>query len=247
MIQSNTDAIAAWSKMPREALAAFDPEGDFGRRTMLNPEIFRILGDVRGKRILDAGCGQGYLSRMLASRGALVVGIEPAEALYRYAIATEEQKHQGIRYVQADLAELPAFDEAFDIVVSNVVFESIPNWIVAVRRCVEVLRPGGLFLWTLEHPCFEDAEASWLSAGCVQVREYLKEYERPGTYAIDYHRPLSSYLNATIASGCQIVEVSEPGLDPALATKDHQAAVHVPSFVIVAARRLGSERDAEAS
>ena len=243
MSQTNAESIAAWGKVPLEALVAFDPEGDFGRRTMLNPEIFRMLGDVRDKRVLDAGCGQGYLSRMLASRGAIVVGVEPAEALYRYAVAAEEQQHRGIRFIKTDLADLADFDEPFDVVVSNVVFETIPNWTSALQRCVDVLRPGGLFVWSLEHPCFEDAEASWTAAGCVQIRKYLQEYDRPGAYALDRHRPLSAYLNATIASGCQIVEVSEPGLDPALAGEDHQAAVYVPNFIVVASRRVGRQHE----
>jgi 2-polyprenyl-3-methyl-5-hydroxy-6-metoxy-1,4-benzoquinol methylase len=124
--QTNAAAIASWSTMPQEALGAFDPEGDFGRRTMLNPTIFRLLGDVGGARVMDAGCGQGYLCRLLAGRGASVVGVEPAQALFDYAVAKEHQRHQGIHYVQADLAELPDLGEAFDAVVANVVFEAIP-------------------------------------------------------------------------------------------------------------------------
>jgi SAM-dependent methyltransferase len=204
---------------------------------MLNPTIFRLLGDVGGARVMDAGCGQGYLCRLLAGRGASVVGVEPAQALFDYAVAKEHQRHQGIHYVQADLAELPDLGEAFDAVVANVVFEAIPQWVPAMRNCIQVLRPGGLLVFSLEHPCFEDAAASWRQTGCVQVREYLREYERPGPYGVDYHRPLSTYLNAIVRLGCCLVELTEPGLDPELASEDSQAAVHVPNYVIVAARK----------
>jgi hypothetical protein len=67
----------------------------------------------------------------------------------------------------------------------------------------------------------------------VQVREY----ERPGPYGVDYHRPLSTYLNTMVRLGCRLAELAEPGLDPQLASEDTQAAVHVPNFVIVAARK----------
>jgi SAM-dependent methyltransferase len=234
---ANAAAIAAWSKVPHEALAAFDPEGDFGRGTMLNPTIFRLLGDVAGARVMDAGCGQGYLCRLLADRGASVVGVEPAQALFDYAVAKERQRRQGIQYVQADLVELPDLGEAFDAVVANVVFEAIPRWVPAMRNCIQVLRPGGPLVFSLEHPCFEDAARSWRQTGCVQVREYLREYERPGPYGVDYHRPLSTYLNAMVRLGCCLTELAEPGLDPELASEDSQAAVHVPNFVIVAARK----------
>ena len=234
---TNAAAIASWSTMPHQALVALDPEGDFGRRTMLNPAIFRLLGDVGGARVLDAGCGQGYLCRLLADRGASVVGVEPAQTLYDYAIAKQHQRRKAIHYVQADLAELPDLGDPFDAVVANVVFEAIPQWVPAMRNCIHVLRPGGLLVFSLEHPCFEDAVASWRQTGCVQVREYLREYERPGPYGVDYHRPLSTYLNTMIGLGCYLTELAEPGLDPQLASEDTQAAVHIPNFVIVAARR----------
>ncbi|MEO6888774.1 MAG: methyltransferase domain-containing protein, partial [Ktedonobacteraceae bacterium] len=82
---TNEQAIADWSNAPREVLDNFGDESDFARQHLLNPAIFALLGDVRGKRVLDAGCGQGYLSRLLARKGALVTGIEPASTLYQYA------------------------------------------------------------------------------------------------------------------------------------------------------------------
>jgi SAM-dependent methyltransferase len=235
--RTNAEAIADWSAMPDATLASFDPEGDFARRTMLNPEIFRLLGDVRGRRILDAGCGQGYLCRLLADRGADIVGVEPARGPYRYAVARERERRQGVRYHQADLARPPRLGEPFDAVVANVVFEAIPDWLPAMRACVQALRPGGLLVFSLEHPCFEDAARSWREHGCVRVHEYLHEYERPGPHGIDFHRPLSVYLNAVIGLGCHLTEISEPGLDPKLAAPEHEAAVHVPNFIVIAATR----------
>ncbi len=234
---TNAAAIASWSAMPHRALAAFDPEGDFGRRTMLNPAIFRLLGDIGGARVLDAGCGQGYLCRLLADRGASVVGVEPAQALYDYAVAKEHQRRQGIHYVQADLAQLPDLGETFDAVVANVVFEAIPQWVPAMRNCVQALRPGGCWCSPWSIPALRTPRRSWRESECVQVQEYLREYERPGPYGVDIHRPLSTYLNTMIGLGCCLTELAEPGLDPLLASEDTQAAVHVPNFVIVAARR----------
>jgi 2-polyprenyl-3-methyl-5-hydroxy-6-metoxy-1,4-benzoquinol methylase len=64
---TNEAAIQQWGAMPRAALDAMEPHGDFVKRHLLNPVMLRLLGDVRGRRVLDAGCGQGYFSRMLAS------------------------------------------------------------------------------------------------------------------------------------------------------------------------------------
>jgi hypothetical protein len=60
-----------------------------------------------------------------------------------------------------------------------VVLQDIPDWVPALRSCVSALRPGGLLVFSLEHPCFAGSSQSWREHGCVQVHEYLREYERP--------------------------------------------------------------------
>lgn len=234
---TNAEAIATWARMPEQKLAELDPEGDAGRRALLNPHIFRLLGGVTGAAVLDAGCGQGYLSRLLAGRGAKVTGIEPAQAPYQYAATRERDHPQGICYVQADLADAGGLDEQFDAVVANVVFQAIPDWVPALRTCARALKPGGLLVFSLEHPCFEDGTMSWQEHGCVQVREYLHEYERPGPHGTDFHRTLSAYLNEVIRAGCILTEITEPTVPPGQESLTGPAAQHVPNFIVIAARR----------
>src|SRR5690349_16229375 len=101
---TNADVITAYSEYPQDLIEGFGEEGDLTRQYLLNPAIFALLGDVRDKSILDAGCGQGYLCRLLARKGARVTGVEPSEAFSRYALRREESEQLGIRYVQADLS-----------------------------------------------------------------------------------------------------------------------------------------------
>ena len=235
---TNEEAIRRWAEFPREVLDAMEPDGDFSRRHLLNPALLRMLGDVRGQRILDAGCGHGYLSRMLADRGAQVTGVEPARALYDYATGAEAREPRGIRYIQADLCRLPGLGAPFDAVLASMVLLDIPDWTGAMTACVTALAPGGLFVFSINHPCFEQLAASWREHGEYRVREYFAEYEIPGPHASSFHRPLSAYLNELARLGCQLSEMAEPALDPAVAAdRGAQAYVHVPNFVVVAARR----------
>jgi 2-polyprenyl-3-methyl-5-hydroxy-6-metoxy-1,4-benzoquinol methylase len=236
---TNERAIREWSEVPREVLTAMDPCGDFARERLLNPVIFRMLGEVSGQRVLDAGCGQGYLSRLLVARGAQVVGVEPGSALFEYAVEMERERSPRIRYVKEDLSKLSDLG-IFDAVVANMVFVDIPDWRAAMRRCVESLRPGGLFVFSLNHPCFEDLSNSWLANGSLLVSEYLREYVVGVRYGANFHRPLSDYVNYVLDLGCQVVELSEPGLDETATVGGPDGAeawVHVPPFIIVAARR----------
>lgn len=227
--------------MPREAMEAADPDGDFAKRHLVNPVLLRMLGDVRGRRVLDAGCGQGYFSRMLADRGAEVTGVEPTDTMLGYAREKEAALHQGIRYVQADLAELPDLGDPFDAVVSSMVLASVPDWKPALRACVRSLVPGGLFVFSINHPAFELLLRTWREHGAYRTTRYLDAYEIDQTHAPDFHRPLSAYLNELAALGCRLREVAEPGLDPALARQEQEAVpgiesyVRLPNFLIVAA------------
>jgi 2-polyprenyl-3-methyl-5-hydroxy-6-metoxy-1,4-benzoquinol methylase len=241
-------AIESWSVMPAEAMAALDPEGDFAKKHLLNPTVLRMLGDVTGRRVLDAGCGQGYFVRLLARRGARVVGVEPAEGPYRYAVAKEAELQQGVVLIQADLVDAE-LAPVFDAIVVNMVFMAIPHWELALVSCVRALKPGGQFIFSIVHPCFEAVSEHWRRSGRLEVSEYLASYDVPGPTATDFHRPLSTYHNAAITAGLRLTEVVEPGLAPELAASGGpgaEALVHIPNFVIVSARREDQSWPADA-
>lgn len=124
---SNDESIKVWSQMPPENVTSFGDEGDLARRLLLNPALFALLGDVTGKRILDAGCGQGYLCRLLAKRGASMTGIEPADIWCAYAVQRERAEPLAIRYIRADLSRWQTEKDIFDVVVSNMVMMDIPG------------------------------------------------------------------------------------------------------------------------
>jgi SAM-dependent methyltransferase len=238
---TNDAAIRQWGAMPRDALEEMEHDGDFVKRHLVNPVLLRMVGDTRDRRILDAGCGNGYLSRMLADRGAHVVAVEPGRALFDFAVEKEIERPRGIRYVQADLCDLPDLGGPFDTVVASMVLPAIPDWRPAMRACVSALSLGGLFVFTVNHPCFEQLWSSWRD-GEYRVREYLAEYEIAGPHGVDVHRPLSTYLNEMTSLGCRIEEIAEPGLDPAVAATGPagvDAYVHLPNFLVVAGRRDG--------
>lgn len=118
---TNEAAIRQWDAIPRAVLDSMEPDGDFAKRHLLSPVLLRMLGDVCGRRILDAGCGQGYFARLLADQGAAVTAVEPGQSLIGYAMEKEQERRQGIRYVQADLCSLPDLGGQFDAVVSSMV------------------------------------------------------------------------------------------------------------------------------
>lgn len=233
---TNEEAIKAWSSTPLEWAEQFGDEGDTTRQYLLNPALFALLGDVSGQHILDAGCGQGYLCRLFAKRGAAMTGIEPAETGFAYAQQREQAESLGIRYLQADLSVWSPTPEAFDIVVANMVLMDIPDYLPALRNCVTALKQGGRLIFSLLHPCFEEFGSAWASKEYVEVREYFQERAVPQqVYGHFIHRSLSTYFNDVIQAGCTIQQVLEPQLDHDVAHRlQAERYAHVPGYIVIA-------------
>ncbi len=90
--------------------------------------------DLRGKVILDAGCGNGTLSKALADAGATVVALDLSESVFR---ARKHCPAPGLHYVQGNLFFPPLAPEAFDAIYSCGVFHHTPD----TRRCFDALVP----------------------------------------------------------------------------------------------------------
>jgi 2-polyprenyl-3-methyl-5-hydroxy-6-metoxy-1,4-benzoquinol methylase len=236
---SNNDIINDWSFASDQVIAGFTDNGDFSRQHLLNPAIFSLVGEVRGKKILDAGCGQGYLCRLLAKLGAKVTGIEPAQKLTEYAIQREAEEKLGIEYIIQDLSSQIPFDSEFDIVVSNMVFMDIPEYETAMRNCIKSLKKDGQFVFSILHPCFEES-VDWTIKQSVETKEYFEKYQVKQFIGHFFHRTLSEYVNLVIQEGCSITKLVEPQLDKsvALEIKKHERNLHVPSFLVVQAKKM---------
>lgn len=110
--------------------------------------LFELIGDVRGKTVLDLACGEGFLSRELKSRGARrVVGVDVSQAMIDLARNQETTARQGIEYLVKDVKDL-ALDEQFDLVVAGWLlnYARTPEELQAMCRSVaRHLVPGGRF------------------------------------------------------------------------------------------------------
>ena len=233
----NVRGVEAYNDVSETFLSAWDPEGDKGRKYLLNPTIFRMIGPLENQRILDAGCGQGYLSRLMASAGADVTGVEPAKRLIEYARRSEQERSLGIQYLQRDLSRLGAIDNDghFDAVVANMVLLDIADWQAAMSNCLEVLSPGGRLIFSLHHPCWTpNAANNWADYRRVELTEYLQSYEMQVTYGVNYHRPLSDYLNYALKLGASINEIAEPTYPTDLSDEElPDVGRHIPEFIVV--------------
>src|SRR5919202_121145 len=117
-------------------------QGDAGDDLGILPHLLALLGDVRGRRVLDAGCGEGYLARILAARGARVTGIDLSPRLI--ALARAKDTAGAIEYRVADLsAPLPADAGRFDAIASYLVLNDMEDYRGFATTVGQLLTPGG--------------------------------------------------------------------------------------------------------
>lgn len=110
--------------------------------------LFELIGDVRGKSVLDLACGEGFLSRELKSRDARrVVGVDISQAMIDLARSQEQSADHGIEYRVSDVKEL-VLDEQFDLVVAGWLlnYARTPDELLAMCQSIaRHLKLGGRF------------------------------------------------------------------------------------------------------
>jgi 2-polyprenyl-3-methyl-5-hydroxy-6-metoxy-1,4-benzoquinol methylase len=174
--------------------------------------LFELIGPVEGQRILDLGCGQGRISRELASRGNDVVGVDLSAELLQIAAAAD---HDRIEYLCADACRTDWWDGApFDGVISSMALMDIDNLEGAVSTATATTRPGSWFAWSIIHPGFpgiDEIAPSWPGGG-----SYFDEgWWNTGGDGVrgrvgSNHRTLSTYLNTMLRHGFALEATAEP-------------------------------------
>ena len=103
-------------------------------------------GCLNGLRMLDIGCGGGILSEPLARLGAAMVGADPAQKNIEVARRHAEQGGLSIDYRATNAETLAEAGERFDVVLAMEVVEHVTDVGLFVRRCAEMVRPGGMMV-----------------------------------------------------------------------------------------------------
>lgn len=142
-------AAAAWADFVRTGK-------DWTRNDLNNPAMLAMLGNLRGKRVLDLGCGEGFNARLMARRGARVVGVDFSEKIVRLAAEEEKRRPEGITYHRLNAEHLQGLKRGtFDIVACFMALQDIRNYRAAIGEGGRVLKKGGRFVFAIPHPCFE--------------------------------------------------------------------------------------------
>lgn len=163
------------------------------------------------KRVLDIGCGCGYLANAVYETiGASVTGIDISPCSIAYA----QKKYPSLFFECRDLYQ-NAFETSYDIALAVMVLNNMPNLTHFFPIVYNALNPGGKLIAVIPHPIFWtkkhlcDNSFSYMRESCYSVPFSTKgrsDYESEILY---FHRPVSTYLNRIVEAGFHIKRVCE--------------------------------------
>lgn len=190
-----------------EAYARVNENGLFNR-WYARPAVLDLLGDVAGRRVLDAGCGSGPLVADLHERGASVAGFDASPAMIRLA---QERLGNEADLQVADLTRpLPYDDAVFDDALAVLVLHYLEDWSKPLAELRRVLKPGGRLIVVVNHPAIPPV--MYPDVDYFATAPNREEYDFDGVSATltIWYRPLSAMSESFNAAGFRISAISEP-------------------------------------
>lgn len=169
----------------------------------------QVLGDVRGRDVLEVGCGAGQWSIYLARMGAHPVGIDLSIEQLRHAPALMADAGTCFPVVNANAERTPFADSSFDVVVCDHGAMSFADPSLTVPEAARVLRPGGLFAFNVASAfhfmCWDDDADR---VGERLVRDYfgMRKWDEE---SVDFMLPYGEWIRLFRANGLEVEDLIE--------------------------------------
>ncbi|MCX7001609.1 MAG: class I SAM-dependent methyltransferase [Candidatus Sumerlaeota bacterium] len=235
--------IANWPDRTEESKRNWNLNADFWdnymgdddnrfHREIIIPETLKLLEPIQGQRILDIGCGNGNFSRRLARVGLIVVAFDFSEKMIQNAIKRSQEMPSNPTYIVLDATDAQKLQalgkEMFDSAVANMSLMDMSDIYPLACALQTVLKPGGRFVFSVMHPCFqppglrkvvEEREVgnevqltrSIIISSYIRSEPFegvgIRNQPEPSLY---FHRPLSELLDVFFEIGFRLDGIAEP-------------------------------------
>lgn len=208
----------------------------FADRLMADPQSFwhplrkfwvaLLVDRLNGRVVLDIACAEGHFTRLLGDLGPVeVIGVDISPAMLQ--AAAERTTDPRLRFQLDDAQVLGSVpDASIDVTVSNLALMDIPDHRAVFHAVRRVLKPGGLFIFSLLHPCFEspfhepDAPKFLLDDQGERTAYRIQAYSTEGHWQSGgngvrgrvgaHHRTVSTLVNDLFSAGFALRGLHEP-------------------------------------
>lgn len=182
--------------------------------------LYPLLPDVKGKTILDLGCGSGWFCRWAVSNGATyVLGIDISRNMTEKARDLTTSANIEYRREDLDTIELgPEHDARYDLVFSSLTLHYLADLERLLRIIHRVLKPGATFVFNVEHPIYTaphrprvvsdpDNGSAWALSGYHEEGE--RNVEWLGSNVRKFHRTFTGYTSSFVKTGFELTGLVE--------------------------------------
>ena len=215
------------------------------------PIITKMLPDLKGKKILDIGCGMGQHAMQYAKSGALsVLGIDISEKMLSYA--KENNSDESITYRKMALEDLEQLNETFDVITSSLAFDYAEDFGSLMKTIHAKLNENGVCVFSMSHPISTAYDGVYDRYTRTEQGERL--YANLHNYGIEglrqihwvvdgyevYHRTFSTLINSLASAGFIIEECQESKLPEEILRKFPEqfgGIIHQPDFIFFRCRK----------
>ncbi len=210
-------------------------DGNDFQRLLVAPTTERLLNLQPGETILEISCGNGVFARRLAQLGAHVIATDFSEKFLARARTHTSEHSDRIEYRLVDATSeeqiVALGKQRFDAAVCNMAIMDISDIDPLMRGIRQVVKPGGRFIFSLMHPCFnstgitltaeeDDFNGEVTTTYSIKVTKYLHLIPQKGIGIIGqpaphyyFHRPLHVLFNACFRAGLLVDGLEEPAFN----------------------------------
>ncbi|MCL2832038.1 MAG: methyltransferase domain-containing protein [Treponema sp.] len=229
----NEKSRLLWDAIANDWDTKMGIDGNAYHREIIRPATLKLLNPQRGEVILDVCCGSGHFAAFLAGLGVRVTAFDYSPKMI--ALARERFK-DCLEKIDFKIADATKYDElmllkpgaGFDKAVSNMAVMDISDAEPMFRAVHDLLLPGGVFVFSSVHPCFQTPNMGKFAETndyTGDLKEYTgiktTEYIKPKTHetlvlahnekhALHFHRPLSVLLRMCFDAGFIMDGIEEP-------------------------------------
>jgi 2-polyprenyl-3-methyl-5-hydroxy-6-metoxy-1,4-benzoquinol methylase len=205
--------------------------------------VFRLLGNLDGRRVLELGAGGGHAAIAMASQGAKVISVDPSfERLDAVRQAADAQEVK-VETQQSELAEL-AFVRAdtIDAVVSIFALASVDDLDRVFRQVHRVLSPECPLVFSLPHPALALVDDDDLTVSHSYFDRTPRPWVSNGTTGIEHPRTVSDVFTSLTRANFRVDTLLEPAPEQ-LGVRSNlwtPAMAALPATLLIRARKEGS-------
>lgn len=236
--KSQKQLTAEWDALAERRHIQISSGKDLSFAHVVVPTILSLCQFESHNRVVDIGCGTGFLTKEISGLVSSVVAVDSSSQ--SIAIAKRHcSENSNVSFVDSDFSSfVRTTEKKFDVAVANMTLMTVIDLDDVLASVAKILSPGAKFGFTIIHPCFWPNYKNYLLEDWFNYWDDM-QIEAPFTISLDLdvsiitthiHRPLEHYVTSLVNSGFMISSIVEPRPKPDIASQ-YPAGWKYPRFM----------------